>query len=164
MLGAKPPAHILIGIFEQVTKKGLIAMDDALTYERLLERRNSTLDGWLGIEIIEIDEQGVVLTMPVSEKIHQPSGVVHGGIYLVLAESAAGIHASYITDMSKNFPMGIENNASHLRSVSEGTLRADARLVRRSRSLAVHTVEIQHLESEEILSTARVTSYYKAVK
>ena len=52
-------------------------MNKMLTYEELLERRKSTLDGWLGIDIVEIDEQRVVMTMPVTEKIHQPGGVVH---------------------------------------------------------------------------------------
>ena len=136
-------------------------MDAELTYAMLLERRKTTLDGYLEIEIVEISEDGIVMTMPVTPKIHQPAGLVHGGIYLVLAESAAGAHACYLEDLSKALPVGIENSASHLRSVRDGTLRAVATLARRSRSFSVHTVEIQHVETGDLLSIARVTHYYK---
>jgi uncharacterized protein (TIGR00369 family) len=136
-------------------------MEEKLTYANLLAHRQTTLDGLLGIEIDRIDEDGVVLSMPITQKVHQPAGVVHGGIYLVLAESAAGIHACYLGDLSQVIPVGIENSASHLRSASEGHLRAEATLARRSRSFTVHTVEIRHVESGDLLSVARVTNYYK---
>jgi 1,4-dihydroxy-2-naphthoyl-CoA hydrolase len=132
-------------------------------FENLLVRQKASLDGYLGIELVEVTEEGVVLTIPVTEKIHQVGGVVHGGIYLVLAESAAGIHAAYLADLGKYFPVGIENNASHLRSARDGNLRATAQLIRRSRSFTVHQVEIVHVESGELVSTARVTNYYKRV-
>lgn len=130
-------------------------------FEKLLSRREDSLDGYLGIELAEINEKSVVLTMPVTGKIHQAGGVVHGGIYLVLAESAAGVHAAYLADLEEHFPVGIENSASHVGSASDGHLRATASLVRRSRSFTVHEVKIEHEESGGLLSTARVTHYYR---
>ncbi|MDX1437247.1 MAG: PaaI family thioesterase [Anaerolineales bacterium] len=130
-------------------------------FEELLIRRTSSLDGYLGIDLVEINEEAAVLTMPVTEKIHQAGGVVHGGIYLVLAESAAGVHAAYLADLEEYFPVGIENSASHVRSARDGHLRATASLVRRSRSFTVHEVKVEHEESGGLLSTARVTHYYR---
>jgi uncharacterized protein (TIGR00369 family) len=116
---------------------------------------------YLDIEIVDADEDHVVLTMPITDKVRQPYGLLHGGFSMVLAETAASLHATYGVDLTEKGPVGIEINGSHLRSAREGTVRAQGRVVRRSRSIIVHQVDIYHQETGALLCTSRVTNYYK---
>jgi 1,4-dihydroxy-2-naphthoyl-CoA hydrolase len=115
----------------------------------------------LGVEIISADAEGILLRMPMSDRARQPSGLLHGGISMVLAETAASIHACWGVDLSRSVPVGIEINGSHIRSASDGHILAKASIMHRSSKLVVHTVEITHQESGRALCLARVTNYYK---
>jgi 1,4-dihydroxy-2-naphthoyl-CoA hydrolase len=101
--------------------------------------------------------------MPISEKTRQPLGLFHGGMSLVLAESAASMHSCWGLDLMKVNPVGIEINASHLNIAREGTVRATARVLRRGRSIIVHEVEIHHVETGNLLCLSRVTNFLKSV-
>lgn len=118
----------------------------------------------LGIKLEAINADQIVLTMPISDKARQPFGLLHGGISMVLAETAGSVHACWGIDLSKVSPVGIEISGSHVRSAQEGTVRAVGRVVRRSRAMIVHQVEIFLVESGELLCTARVTNYYKPAR
>ncbi|MDX1520405.1 MAG: PaaI family thioesterase [Anaerolineae bacterium] len=124
--------------------------------------KNTALET-LDIEIVSIDDEQVVLRMPITPKVHQPLGQLHGGVSLVLAETAASLHAAWGINLLEKAPVGIEINGSHLRSAAEGTAEAIAKPVRRSRTLVVHQVEIYHVETGKLLTIARVTNYYKSV-
>jgi len=124
---------------------------------------NNTAITPLGVVIEDVDDEGCTLTMPITDAARQPMGLLHGGISMLLAETAASVHSAWGTDLSVKVPVGIEINGSHLRSASEGHVRAVATQLRRSQTLAVHTVEIYHVESGRLLSTARVTNHYKSV-
>ena len=119
--------------------------------------------GLLGGEVVEVDDQHLVLRLPITEKVRQPYGLLHGGISLFLIETAASSHAAYGVDLTAVQPMGIEVNASHLRAATEGTVRAVARVVRRGRTHIVHEVDILLEETGELLSRGRMTNYYKTV-
>lgn len=118
----------------------------------------------LGIELVDIDDQQIELSMPITDKARQPYGLLHGGISMVLAETAASAHATWGKDLSVVQPVGIEINGSHVRSASAGEVRAVAKVVRRSNSLIVHQVNIVHQDTGKLLSTARVTNFYKPIK
>lgn len=117
----------------------------------------------LGIKLESISAEQIVLTMPITDKARQPYGLLHGGITMALVETAASVHASWGVDLSEKSPVGIEINGSHVRSAREGTVRAVGKVVRRSRSMIVHQVDVYLVESGELLSTARMTNYYKPV-
>ena len=123
---------------------------------------NTAVDN-LDIRLESISENKIVLTMPITDKTRQPYGLLHGGITMVLAETAASVHSVWGVDLSQKMPVGIEINASHVRSAREGRVRAEGKVVRRSRSLIVHQVDVYLVEKDELLSTARVTNYYKPV-
>ena len=112
---------------------------------------------------MSIDAESILLRMPMSDRARQPLGLLHGGISMVLAETAASLHACWDVDLSRSVPVGIEINGSHLRSASEGHILAKGKVVRRSSKLTVHNVEITHEESDRLLCVARVTNFYKAV-
>jgi 1,4-dihydroxy-2-naphthoyl-CoA hydrolase len=115
----------------------------------------------LGIRVTSVTAESLSLRMPITDATRQPFGLLHGGISLLLAESAASMHSCVGIDLDSVFPVGIEINGSHLRSASSGFVRATAHLLRRSKTLAVHEVKIEHEESNELLCVCRVTNYYK---
>jgi 1,4-dihydroxy-2-naphthoyl-CoA hydrolase len=116
----------------------------------------------LGVEILSANAEGILLRMPMSDRARQPMGLLHGGISMVLAETAASLHACWEIDLSSSVPVGIEINGSHIRSASDGHILAKASIIRRSSKLVVHNVEISHEESGRVLCVARVTNFYKA--
>jgi uncharacterized protein (TIGR00369 family) len=128
---------------------------------RKFATKNAT--AFLGIEIERYDADGAVLTMPVSEKTLQPLGLFHGGMSLVLAESAASIHSCWGLDLTRFMPVGIEINGSHLNSARDGNVRATARVLRRGRNTIVHEIEIHHVETGNLLCVSRVTNFFKPI-
>ena len=118
----------------------------------------------LGVEIISVDAERILLRMPMSDRARQPSGLLHGGISMVLAETAASLHACWDLDLSRSVPVGIEISGSHIRPASDGHILAKASVVRRSSKLAVHTIEIVHEESGRVLCLSRATNYYKGIQ
>ncbi len=119
---------------------------------------------YLGISLVEIEEDHVILKMPITDKVRQPFGLLHGGMSMALAESAASMHAAFLLDLSKEVPVGIEINGSHVGMAREGTVKATATISNHSRKFIVHSVEIRLMETDALLSIARVTNYFKAVK
>ncbi|KAA3648210.1 MAG: PaaI family thioesterase [Chloroflexi bacterium] len=116
-----------------------------------------------GIEVVDFSDEHIELSMTIEAKHRQPMGLMHGGISMLLAETAASFHACWGVDLTKVNPVGLEINGSHLRSAREGTVRVIGKVVRRSRNFIVHQVDIFHVETDKQLTTARVTNYYKPV-
>jgi uncharacterized protein (TIGR00369 family) len=127
-------------------------------FERIIP--NTALEP-LGTQVTAVNSESLSLRMPITDASRQPFGLLHGGISLLLAESAASMHSCWGIDLNSVFPVGIEINGSHLRSASSGFVVATAQLLRRSKTLAVHEVKIIHEETNELLCVCRVTNYYK---
>jgi 1,4-dihydroxy-2-naphthoyl-CoA hydrolase len=101
-----------------------------------------TIHEALDIEVVEATTDRVVLRMPVTTKVYQPMGSLHGGASAVLAESAASIGAWLNCDPERQQVVGTDLNVSHLRARSEGILTAVATPIRKGRSIHVWNVEI----------------------
>ncbi|MDQ3660687.1 MAG: PaaI family thioesterase [Actinomycetota bacterium] len=96
----------------------------------------------LGIEIVEAAADRVVLRMEVGPLVHQPFGLLHGGVSAVLVESAASIGAHMNLDLASQVSAGIELNISHLRGRRDGHVIATGVPVRKGRTLQVWDVGI----------------------
>ena len=125
--------------------------------ERLLENTaNNELFRFLGIEIVEATPERVVLTMEVTPKVHQYTGVMNGGISVLLAESAASIGVVVGADLEKVTPVGIEINGNHLRAVSKGLITVEAVPIHPGRTISVWKIEITDRRGK-LVSTLRIT-------
>jgi len=118
----------------------------------------------LDIRVEEFSENSIILSMPISDATRQPYGLLHGGVSMVLAETAASFHACWGVDLNEKVPVGIEINGSHLDSAENGNVRAVGKVLRKSASLIVHEIEITHVESGKLLCVSRVTNYYKKLR
>ena len=132
--------------------------------EKMQELRKGTAMEALNIEVLDVDEDGIELVMPINDAVRQQMGMLHGGMSMLLAESAARMHSTWGIDTNEVMPVGIEINGSHVRSESDGNVRAAGKVIRRSAALIVHQVDIIHETSNKLLSTARATNYYKMVQ
>jgi 1,4-dihydroxy-2-naphthoyl-CoA hydrolase len=99
------------------------------------------LSDLLDIDVVEAGEDRVVATMQVSEKHHQPFGVLHGGATVTLAETVASVGANVASPEGRR-AAGMEINANHLRPVVEGQLTATAEPVHTGRTSHVWRVVI----------------------
>jgi len=93
-----------------------------------------------GRRVIE-GQTRVVLRLPVDWKVHQPYGILHGGVSALLAESAASFGAALAAGPDRSV-VGTELNASHLRSLRDGHLTADATPVRVGRTVQVWRISL----------------------
>lgn len=79
-----------------------------------------SLTGTLGISYTAAGDDFLEAEMPVDAKTKQPFGLLHGGANVVLAESLGSIAAMLTLDGDDAYPVGLEINANHLKSVKEG--------------------------------------------
>jgi 1,4-dihydroxy-2-naphthoyl-CoA hydrolase len=117
---------------------------------------SQTIMGTLGIEITEFTAAKVVATMPVTLKTHQPFGVMHGGVSVVIAETVASAGSYLFIDREKQKAVGLEINANHIRSVSSGIVRAEGIPIHVGRSTLVWDIRIYD-EEEKLICISRCT-------
>ena len=128
-----------------------------MTNTELIEAcgRNELVE-FLGIKIVSAEADRVVLTMPVTSKVHQYLGIMNGGVSMYLAETAASIGAVASTDLTKFAPVGLEINGNHLRAVSKGTLTVLATPIYPGRTVNVWQINITN-EKDKLVFTGRIT-------
>jgi uncharacterized protein (TIGR00369 family) len=102
---------------------------------------SSGIHALLDVQVVEARPERVVLRLVVNESVHQPFGILHGGVSALLAESAASFGGQINVEAGKAV-VGVELNASHLRSMRSGTLTATATPVRIGRRLHVWSIEL----------------------
>lgn len=109
----------------------------------------------LGIQLEVTSKDRVVATMPVDGRHHQPAGILHGGVSVVLAETVASIGA-HLNAGEGRTAVGLEINANHIRPKREGLLRAVATPVHIGNRTSVWEVRITD-EREKLVCTSRCT-------
>ena len=121
------------------------------------EVRQNTLMQTLDIEYIDLGENWLVARMPVTSKVYQPDGILHGGATVALAESVASAASFIFIDAQKFFVRGIEISANHLRSISEGFVFARASLIHKGRTTQLWEIRVTDDEGQ-IISLCKLTT------
>ena len=103
----------------------------------------------LGVEVVEVTPERVVLSVEVGPKVHQPYGILHGGVSALLAEGAASIGGA-INVRPDQIVVGTELNCSHLRSMTTGTLSATATPIRLGRSVHFWAIDLRDQDQRQI--------------
>ena len=118
-----------------------------------LQRPN--VNNELGIEIVLATPEKVVVRVEVGPKVHQPYGILHGGVSALLAETAASVGGA-VSVAPDYIVVGTELNCSHLRSMSSGTLTATATPIRKGRKVHVWGIDLRD-EKDRLICVARCT-------
>ncbi|WP_324719257.1 PaaI family thioesterase [Salinimicrobium sp. HB62] len=132
-----------------------------MTKEEILELSKkvskNTLMETLDIEFTEVGEDYLVAKMPVTSKVHQPDGVLHGGATVALAESVGSLASYVFLNTDEFFVRGIEISANHLKSISEGFVYAKATYLHKGRTTQLWNIRITD-EAENLISVVKLTT------
>lgn len=99
------------------------------------------LDSELGVRYEEVSGERVVLSCEVTPRLHQPHGILHGGVLCALVESAASIAAATWYG-ERGRVVGVSNHTNFLRPVQQGQLTATASPLQRGRTQQLWQVEV----------------------
>ena len=132
---------------------------DALAY---VEARGlGALADRMGIRMTEFSKDRAVATMPV-EGNTQPVMLLHGGAYVVLGETLGSMHANLLAPEG-HVGVGVDINATHTGSATEGFVTGVCTPIKVGRTLTVHEIVISD-EQGRRCSTVRITNFYKRVR
>ena len=116
-----------------------------------------TLMEALGLTFVPTDDECAVVEMPISVSTRQHMGIVHGGAYLALAETAAGAGSLHVAGMDANV-CGIQVSGNHvMMSPTQGKVVGYATLVSAGHTIHVWNVDVKD-EEGNLLSTVRVVN------
>jgi 1,4-dihydroxy-2-naphthoyl-CoA hydrolase len=87
---------------------------------------------------------------------HTPWGVVHGGLYCSVVESAASIGASLAVQEHGQFAVGVNNNTDFIRSVIEGRLDVVAEPVQQGRTQQLWQVHLTRADDGKLVARGQV--------
>lgn len=126
------------------------------TPETLNKERNANMAGHLGIEFTEIGTNSLSARMPVNEKTLQNFGILHGGASCVLSETLGSVAAWMCIDPEKQRVFGIEINANHTRSVTDGFVTGICKPSHIGRTLHVWNIDMFR-DDGKLSCTSRLT-------
>ena len=128
---------------------------------RIVDTRGGDLAVKMGIELLEISAEYSVARMPVQGNT-QVVGILHGGAHVVLGESLGSISSAIHAGPDK-YVVGIEINATHSRSISEGWVTGTCTAIVLGRTLCTHEIVMTDDQGRR-LSTVRMTNMIRALE
>ena len=95
-----------------------------------------------GFDPVEVSGTRVTGTVTLGPDQHTPWGVVHGGVYCTVVESAASVGASTAVTDRGQFSVGVSNSTDFLRPMTAGRLDVVAEPVQQGRTLQLWLVTL----------------------
>lgn len=121
------------------------------------EMSKNTLLETLNIDFVDLGEDYVIAKMPVTPKVHQPDGVLHGGATVALAESVGSVASHIFLDSSEFYIRGIEISANHVKSISEGFVYAKATFLHKGRTTQLWNIRVADGD-DNLISAVKLTT------
>ena len=108
---------------------------------------------FLGLELTELTPDRAVATWTVEPKLHQPYGILHGGVHCSVVETLASLAgALWVAGRDANARVvGVNNNTDFFKAVREGAMTSTAVPLHRGRSQQLWLVE-SHVDADGSLS------------
>lgn len=116
-----------------------------------------TLMETLEIEFTDVGDDFLVARMPVTPRVHQPDGVLHGGASVALAESVGSAGAFIFLNSENASIRGIEIAANHVKSITEGFVYANATILHKGRTTQLWQIRITN-ETGDLISLVKLTT------
>ncbi|CAI8168772.1 MAG: Putative esterase [Polaribacter sp. SA4-10] len=121
------------------------------------KKSKNTLMETLDIEYIDVGEDYLTAKMPVTPKLHQPYGQLHGGATAALAESVGSAASNFFINTDNQFINGIQLSINHIKSKREGIVYATAKNIHKGKSTHLWEVTIID-EKDQLISVAKMTN------
>lgn len=129
--------------------------------EKILAACNSmcknTLMETLEIEFVAVTADTITAQMPVTSRVHQPDGVLHGGASVALAESVGSAGAFIFLNEANVQIRGIEIAANHVKSIASGYVFAKATILHKGRTTQLWSIRIED-EKAQLISMIKLTT------
>ncbi|MCK0174062.1 MULTISPECIES: PaaI family thioesterase [Mycobacteriaceae] len=91
-------------------------------------------DRELGLTFLDVTPDGGRAELTLTEKLMQPWGIVHGGVYCSIIESLASVSGHvWLSANGGGTVVGVNNNTDFLRAISAGTVTAVSTPIHRGR-------------------------------
>ncbi|MBV6645646.1 MAG: hotdog fold thioesterase [Cyclobacteriaceae bacterium] len=129
---------------------------EGLSFKALNDFSDGSMVSHLGIEFIELGKDYLKAKMPVDHRTKQPLGLLHGGASVVLAETLGSGAASLVLDAKKQYAVGLEINANHIKSVKTGFVYGTAKPLHIGSKTHVWEVKIKN-EADSLVCVSRIT-------
>ncbi|RZS93688.1 PaaI family thioesterase [Aquimarina brevivitae] len=117
----------------------------------------NTLMETLAIEYCEVGPDFLIAKMPVTPRVHQPDGLLHGGAMVALAESVGSAASHVFLDIDNFYIRGLEIAANHVKSVKDGYVYAKAEFIHKGRTTQLWNIKITD-EDNQLISVVKLTT------
>ncbi len=124
--------------------------------EKINQQCVDTMVDYLDIKVTNITEDELHAVMPVSNKVKQPFGIVHGGANCVLAETLGSLAANFTLDYEKFHAVGLSITTSHIKAVRNGSVTGVAKPEHIGKSTQVWRIETYN-DSKQLTSLTTLT-------
>ena len=121
------------------------------------KRNKNTLMEVLDIEYIDVGDDFLTAKMPVTAKVHQPYGQLHGGATAALAETVGSAASNFFIDGENEFINGIQLSINHIKSKREGVVFGTAKNIHKGKTTHLWEVIIVD-EDDKLISIAKMTN------
>jgi 1,4-dihydroxy-2-naphthoyl-CoA hydrolase len=129
--------------------------DSTSAFPSALDGAAGTFVDWLGLTFVEFTGDRVKCTWQAEPRMHQPHGILHGGVHCSVIETMASLAAAlWVGDRAK--VVGVNNNTDFYRAVSEGPLTSIATPLHRGRSQQVWLVETTADDTGKLVARGQV--------
>jgi uncharacterized protein (TIGR00369 family) len=112
----------------------------------------------LEIEYVDVGEDFLTARMPVTKKVYQPDGVLHGGATAALAESVGSAAVFVLNQDPSILVRGIEITANHVKSISSGYVFAKAKVIHKGKTIQLWEIKVTD-EKDQLISLCKLTTY-----
>ena len=126
------------------------------TLEQIEAFQKNTMTDQLGIKITDYGKNYICGKMPVDHRTKQPYGLLHGGASVAFAETLGSIGAGMQIDYNNQSVVGIEINASHLKSIKKGWVYGRAQPLRVGKTIQVWDINITD-KDDNLICASRLT-------
>jgi len=121
--------------------------------------KNTFIDH-IGIRFKQFDGTHMLAEIKITDHHLQPDGVVHGGVYISMAETIAGAASTLLVRDEGKIALGVSVNSHHLASVTEGVITAEGQLIYKATFKHVWDIRISD-DKGKLISISRVTNSIK---
>jgi 1,4-dihydroxy-2-naphthoyl-CoA hydrolase len=96
----------------------------------------------LGAKVGDVSGDRATMTVQVTPQLHQPNGIVHGGVYCSIVETLASLGAAVWLGDERGHVVGVANHTDFIRATRSGTLYGVATPIHRGRTQQLWLVQI----------------------
>ena len=113
-------------------------------------------DSEIGLQYLELTPHGGTARLEINDKLLQPWGIVHGGVYCAVIESLASVSGQvWLSENGGGHVVGVNNNTDFLRAISAGTVTAVSVPIHRGRRQQLWLITITD-DKERVVARGQV--------